>query len=63
MLKGSIYDFKLKTIDGESISLAKFKGKKINENHLDYLSWIASLEDISVSERKFIDEYCGSVKA
>lgn len=29
MLKGSIYDFKLKTIDGESISLAKFKGKKI----------------------------------
>lgn len=29
MLKGSIYDFKLKTIDGESISLSKFKGKKM----------------------------------
>jgi len=40
----------------------KFKGKKINENHVDYLHWIASLEDISVSERKFIDDYCESVK-
>lgn len=40
----------------------KFKGKKISENHLDYLNWIASLEDISVSERRFIDDYCGSVK-
>lgn len=27
--KGSAYDFKLKTIDGEEISLAKFKGKKL----------------------------------
>ncbi len=27
--KGSIYDFKLKTIDGEEITLAKFKGKKL----------------------------------
>ena len=29
MSKGSIYDFKLKTIDGEEISLSKFKGKKM----------------------------------
>ena len=49
--------------DNFCFAQGKFKGKKINENHLDYLSWIASLEDISVSERKFIDEYCGSVKA
>lgn len=27
--KGSAYDFKLRTIDGEEISLAKFKGKKL----------------------------------
>ena len=27
--KSSIYDFKLKTIDGEEITLAKFKGKKM----------------------------------
>src|SRR6218665_3430448 len=27
--KGSAYDFKLKTLDGENISLAKFKGKKL----------------------------------
>jgi glutathione peroxidase len=26
---GSVYDFKLKTLDGEEISLAKFKGKKL----------------------------------
>lgn len=29
LVKGSIYDFKLKTIDGEEITLAKFKGKKM----------------------------------
>ncbi|MDP3556577.1 MAG: glutathione peroxidase [Bacteroidota bacterium] len=29
MIKGSVYDFKLKTIDGEEISLSKFKGKKL----------------------------------
>jgi glutathione peroxidase len=27
--KGSVYDFKLKTLDGEEVSLAKFKGKKL----------------------------------
>jgi glutathione peroxidase len=27
--KGSIYDFKLKTLDGKDISLAAFKGKKL----------------------------------
>ena len=29
MTQKSIYDFKLKTIDGEEITLAKFKGKKM----------------------------------
>lgn len=28
-MKGSIYDFKLKTLDGQDITLAKFKGKKM----------------------------------
>ena len=28
-VKGSIYDFKLKTLDGQDLSLSKFKGKKI----------------------------------
>lgn len=27
--KGSVYDFKLKTLDGQDISLSKFKGKKL----------------------------------
>jgi glutathione peroxidase len=29
LVKGSVYDFKLKTIDGAEISLSKFKGKKL----------------------------------
>lgn len=29
MAKGSIYDFKLKSLDGEETSLSKFKGKKM----------------------------------
>ncbi len=29
LAKGSIYDFKLKTLEGEDISLSKFKGKKM----------------------------------
>jgi glutathione peroxidase len=29
MAQGSIYDFKLKTLEGEEISLSKFKGKKM----------------------------------
>jgi glutathione peroxidase len=28
-VKGSVYDFKLKTLDGEEISLSKYKGKKL----------------------------------
>ena len=29
IVKGSVYDFKLKTIDGAEINLSKFKGKKL----------------------------------
>lgn len=29
LVKGSIYDFKLKTLDGQEITLGKFKGKKL----------------------------------
>ena len=48
--------------DTYSFAQGKFKGKKINDSHKDYLHWIASLEDISVSERRFIDEYCTAMK-
>ena len=39
----------------------KFKGKQVSTDHLEYLEWLASLDDITVSERKFIEDFCSQV--
>ena len=41
-------------------AIGKFKGKKVTEEYQDYLNWLSSLEDITVSERKFIEDMCSS---
>ncbi|NQY80310.1 MAG: 3'-5' exonuclease [Candidatus Caenarcaniphilales bacterium] len=43
--------------DNFVFAIGKFKGKKVTEEHVDYLNWLSSLEDITVSERKFIEDF------
>lgn len=35
----------------------KYKGKKLSMEYQDYLQWISKLPDITISERRFLDEY------
>ncbi len=43
--------------DNFVFAIGKFKGKKVTEEHVDYLNWLSSLDDITVSERKFIEDF------
>lgn len=35
----------------------KYRGEVVTINHVDYLRWIYSLEDVTMSERRFISSY------
>ena len=52
--------FNLK-VDTFVFAQGKFKGKQVSTDHLEYLEWLASLDDITVSERKFIEDFCSQV--
>lgn len=41
----------------------KYKGEAINESHHDYLKWVYSLKDSTLSEKRYIDELLQGVPA